>query len=731
MQVISTYLSERRESRISVGLDQRKAQSLATTSALLAAIILTIDILAQTPTPAWRAVWAVFGLGLFCGALFGFAVGLAANSLRDGWIGRSGLQALSGVGTAAYLFNALGIIERFERRPLVALFASAACLTAGGLVWLSLYVIRRTTMRVEMRSSSARRSVLATLALLVLCGAVVTLDATLFVGLYQPAHFAMRLVSLLLLLTTAWISLQLLSDSGRGRLFRLCPGRMSLGCLVVGLVGASSTEKPDDFRYFLARPYSRTALVIARAATDLDRDGYSSWLGGGDCAALDASRHPFAHDRGGNDIDEDCYAGDAAPATEPPTRTVRAASAAMPPNIVVISVDTLRPDRMSLYGGPNKTTPVLDEWAKQARRYDRAYTTNTSTAQALPSMLQGKYPGQITWEDVSLTSDHRLLRISEPLRTDELVTRKIRVPAEQTDALPALLREAGYYTAAVLDMGTHDDYYHWCFDPHGQFERYETSYSGGSAWNDDEDTTNRALAVIAQAPAEKPMFLWVHYFGPHLPVVHHAEVPDFGPSTVEQYDHEIAFLDRSLEPLLSTLGEGEKRRPVMIALVADHGEEMIGLSRGHGWTVNEVASRIPMLLHAPGTLPGTSQTPVSLIDIAPTVLAVSGIKPGPLVGRDLRTLPSHPNGNARVLFVTSGPGIEHRHDGLPLTAAVVGPFWKLSLDLHTLDEVLSSIERPDVPMRWNPEAAPYRTLLWNYLTTLPRPPYPQERLSSN
>src|SRR5690606_3721838 len=101
-----------------------------------------------------------------------------------------------------------------------------------------------------------------------------------------------------------------------------------------------------------------------------------------------------------------------------------------PLSVVLISIDTLRADRMSLYGYGRDTTPSIDEWAKNATRFDRAYTGGPWTSLALSSMFRGVYPRRLEWTFLWETTRLRLLRRGEPTMPGE---RKVKVYATPID----------------------------------------------------------------------------------------------------------------------------------------------------------------------------------------------------------------------------------------------------------------------------------------------------------
>ena len=115
------------------------------------------------------------------------------------------------------------------------------------------------------------------------------------------------------------------------------------------------------------------AFATLRGLTDVDGDGFSALLGGGDCDALDPEVNPAAIEIADNGIDENCIAGDAtAPRVDVEATPVPATPS--PRSVLLVTIETLRADHMGMYGYARDTTPALDRWAAGARVYERAFT---------------------------------------------------------------------------------------------------------------------------------------------------------------------------------------------------------------------------------------------------------------------------------------------------------------------------------------------------------------------
>jgi arylsulfatase A-like enzyme len=308
------------------------------------------------------------------------------------------------------------------------------------------------------------------------------------------------------------------------------------------------------------------------------------------------------------------------------------------PNLLLVTVDTLRADRLACYGGRPDAGLALCGIADRGVRYHWAFSTASSTAPAVASLLTSRYP-----------SEHGVVQAF------------VNALAPEERTLAEELAAAGYDTAAVVSNPV--------LAPERAFDQgfasYEATMTRPEANRSDymeraaADTTDAALAWLRTARA--PWFLWVHYQDPHgpyeppgaprardregarvLPVLEdhsgRGGIPKYqvlpgvrGVETYEaRYAAEIDYLDRELSRLLRSCCAGGD--PVGVLLTADHGEsfgeEDYWFAHGHSLGVELV--RVPLLWRPPGGREAsTVSVPVSLLDVAPTLLRAAGIVPPP------------------------------------------------------------------------------------------------------
>lgn len=334
------------------------------------------------------------------------------------------------------------------------------------------------------------------------------------------------------------------------------------------------------------------------------------------------------------------------------------------PNLLLITVDTLRADRLACYGGPEGVGERLCALFRDGTRYRWAFSTAPYTAPSVASLLSSRYPAYhgVTQSALSFL--------------DEKVT-----------TVAELLAGAGYTTAAfvsnpVLDRGRNLGQGFSVYDQ--KMTRRERNRPG-YAEREAESTTDAVLGW-AEVALREPWFLWVHYQDPHgpyeppeplprkdpsgarrLPVLEiqsgksgipaYQALPGiFSPEAYERrYLDEIDYLEPHLERLvrgLDALG-----RPAEILLTADHGEAFgeddYFFAHGHSLGLDQI--RVP-LFHRPADGGGSSvvETVVSGVDVAPTLLALAGLDvPPDYQGRPLPT-GRDPSDTTRPIFAEHG-----------------------------------------------------------------------------
>lgn len=312
------------------------------------------------------------------------------------------------------------------------------------------------------------------------------------------------------------------------------------------------------------------------------------------------------------------------------------------PNLVLISIDTVRSDHLSTYGYGRPTSPELDRLAAESWLFERSFSASTWTLPSTASMLSGLMPSQ-----------HGLRSLHD------------RLP-ERIDTLAERLRRLGYRTAAFTDGGFASP--NWGLAQ--GFERYDVT--PGDAW------VPKDVAVITEQASRwlrhnhrRPYFLFLHtyethrpytnsegfaepfadpdYNGPfqHVADIHPNQVPPLTEADLRQvvalYDGEIRRADHYLGRLLEQMRQATDWQRTAVLVTSDHGEELMehgDFEHGFG-KVFDVNVRVPFILKPPHNDQGSAvgqrfSMPVSGLDVVPTLLTLAD---GPLdpamVGRSL------------------------------------------------------------------------------------------------
>ena len=288
-----------------------------------------------------------------------------------------------------------------------------------------------------------------------------------------------------------------------------------------------------------------------------------------------------------------CNRSTTAPAQKASALAGRAADC----NVLLITLDTTRADRLGCYGWPRAATPALDALARKGVRFERAFAQVPITLPSHAVLLTGGYPAEIGVRDNG----------RESLPPD--------VPL-----LSGLFRERGYRTGAFLASSVLD-------------KRY--GLSRGFEVYDDKMVKTPANPLATQIPAdmvcdraltwldgvkESPFFCWVHFYDPHTP---YFPPDEYLKETGDPYDGEVAFMDANVGRLTAWLATNGLAEKTLVVAVADHGESLG--EHGYEWhslLLYDSIMRVPLIFSLPGRLPEgqVSDDTVRTVDIMPTML---------------------------------------------------------------------------------------------------------------
>lgn len=364
----------------------------------------------------------------------------------------------------------------------------------------------------------------------------------------------------------------------------------------------------------LKAPFTALVYQPLRTFADWDQDGFVNLWEGRDCDESDPAVHAHALDVPGNGVDENCDGQDASsdlPLLELGPNRPYPFAGARPFNVVIIVLDAVRADHLKLFGYARETAPNLEQLAQQSFAYSAAYSPYPSTGMAIPSLLTGRYPHMIQWGPPRRRADYPL-------------------DAANT-LLPDVLRANGYYVGAVLS--------NW-LPSHilGLSERFDVLYTLGDSdeWKEvsfssSPISTAKGMTFLEKRPKDKPFFLMLHYADPHAPYVSHKSPGRFfGSRPQDRYDADIYWTDLWMGLFLHYLDHSDLWQDTVVVVLSDHGEEFEehGM-KNHGNQLHVESLHVPIVLRIPGMETGrTLEQPVSLIDVAPTILDLLGIEEG-------------------------------------------------------------------------------------------------------
>lgn len=310
-----------------------------------------------------------------------------------------------------------------------------------------------------------------------------------------------------------------------------------------------------------------------------------------------------------------------------------------PANVIIVLVDTLRPDRLGVYGNGRGLTPAIDELASGGTVFRRAYAQSSWTNPSVATLFTSRYQSQ-----------HGIISFGSNLKDDE-------------ETLAELFKRRGYSTGAFVanlllprSRGFARGFDDWELltrpNPAAPPEKPARLKGRG------EDVNRATFQWLDQAGRRAgPVFLYVHYMEPHAPydppeeriaaqrgdgappdrdavngffALPNIPMPDrLLPDAKVLYDAEVAGVDAAIGALMAGLRSRGVLDNAVVVLLSDHGEEFKEHGRvGHGQTLYEEVIRVALIIAATARPQAIRiDQPVSVIDIAPTILDLTGAPP--------------------------------------------------------------------------------------------------------
>jgi arylsulfatase A-like enzyme len=363
------------------------------------------------------------------------------------------------------------------------------------------------------------------------------------------------------------------------------------------------------------------------------------------------------------------------------------------PNVLVVSIDTLRADHLAAYGYERETAPTLTRLAEEGALFTNSYSQSSSTVPTHASLFTGRYPFQHGSYHVGLGVGDEESTLAE--RFAELGYR--------TFAATSSVRFRG---PTGFDQG---------FQHFARFDELEKNDRSAAV-------TDRVLAWLGEA--DGPWFGFVHYFDPHQPYAppepfrsqwheglarpqpegtsdylyfHDGPEKEVPADVLEYlralYDGEILFLDGQLERLIGAVAPAPGSPGTLVVITSDHGEEFKehgGLS--HSRRLHEELVRVPLLAWWPGRIPAGTvvDDPVQTVDVLPTVLELVGAEPG-------GELPGRSRAGSLVEQGREQSSSPPLHAGNPVLAQIKSSRWAISADVA--GSRFKYVSRDDAPHR--------------------------------
>lgn len=277
------------------------------------------------------------------------------------------------------------------------------------------------------------------------------------------------------------------------------------------------------------------------------------------------------------------------------------------PNILLVTIDTLRADHLGCYGAPDVQTPAIDALAREGILFERAISQVPLTWPSHASILTGTYPFHNGVQDFT----------GQPLSPE------FRTVAQA-------LKANGYATSAVVSSFVLDRSWGLARG----FDSYDDAFKGSDFLNKDlalverraGESVDHAIASLTK-PQSRPFFLWLHLYDPHSP--YDAPEPFRTRYKDRPYDGEISYADSELGRLFTWLKKKALYSGMAIIVLSDHGESLGEHGeREHGFFIYNSTVHVPLIIKLPGSQRSHSprvSRPVEIASVAPTLLEIAGV----------------------------------------------------------------------------------------------------------
>ncbi|MBK6942779.1 MAG: sulfatase, partial [Planctomycetes bacterium] len=271
-------------------------------------------------------------------------------------------------------------------------------------------------------------------------------------------------------------------------------------------------------------------------------------------------------------------------------------------SVLLVTIDTLRADRLGCTGHSAARTPRIDALAQRGQLFTQAVAPTPLTLPSHATLLSGRLPIEHGARD----------------------NKPFRFPSDRFDTVATSLKERAYATLAIIGG---EPLARGC-GLEAAFDVYDDAFARAPVGSvrlgerTADAVTDAALAALDGVKAEQPFFLWTHYFDPHDPYVPPQDV--LAQFRDAPYDGEIAFVDRELGRLLDGIASRGRANDLIVVVTADHGESLgeHGEAR-HGFFVYDATIRVPLIVTGPGIAPARIDEQVRLQDLRACIEALA------------------------------------------------------------------------------------------------------------
>ncbi len=328
------------------------------------------------------------------------------------------------------------------------------------------------------------------------------------------------------------------------------------------------------------------------------------------------------------------------------------------PNVLLITIDTLRQSRVHCFGYEKPITPNIDQLGAEGALFQNAYCDVTWTTPSMSSVMTGSYATRHGMRSTYQQLDPSNVTLAEALKQHGYHTAAI-IGSFPLDHSFGLNQGFDFYddhftTPIVTGGDANTTHLESSFSSDLDAQRlYQYQKAQADAYRPDNQVTDAAVSWLQQQ-RQAPFFLWVHYFGPHELNDMRLNLDEQDRQIISTYDAGVQSTDAEVGRLLAEIDALGLRPNTVVILHADHGQSLgEHLYVGHGKNLYEFTLRIPLIVRLPGVVPAGKvvQALARNIDIMPTVLDLAGVHlENEIDGESLRPLWSRGAAPERELY---------------------------------------------------------------------------------